>query len=169
MHLIKIYGQKSFNTEYVYKSSDEKNICRISVSKSCSMQNVEIEGLGLKFVSDFDIETTLVPGIKRSIFNEGKKIGHLEYFGGKKLKLMCEEITFDVFISSVSYDFYKDKNKIAVINRFWREAAPLSELDKLSVFSVEVIENLSNEELLFILAMPILRFDFSINELDCIV
>lgn len=169
MHLIKIYGQKSSNTEYVYKTGDEKNICRISVSKSGSMQNVEIAGLGLKFASDFDIETTLVPGIKRSVFNEDETVGYLEYLGGKNLELMCKGTTFDISISPIYYDVYKDNKKIAVIHRFWREDASLHELDCLPGFPVEVIEDLAGAELLFVLAMPILRFDFSINELDCIV
>ena len=169
MCLTKIYGQKSSNTEYVYKSSDEKDICRISVSKSGSMQNVEIDGLGLKFVSDFDIETTLVPGIRRSIFEEDKKVGHLEYLQNKKLNLLCFDTPFEIRISPVSYDFYKDGILIAVIYRFWREDAPKYENSELEGFKIETNGKLTDEQLLLVLAMPILRFDFGIDEFDCIM
>ena len=169
MCLIKIYGQKNSNSEYVYKTVDEKNICRISVSKCRSMQNVKIEGLGLNFVSDFDIESTLVPGIKRSVCNEDEKVGYLEYLGGKNLELMCKGTTFDISVSSVYYGVDRDSKKIATIHRFWREDAPIHKLDGLPGFPVEVMEDLTDTELLFVLAMPILRFDFGIDEFDCIM
>ncbi len=169
MRLTKIYGQKSSNSEYVYKTGDEKNICRISVSKSGSMQNVEIAGLGLKFASNFDIETTLVPGIKRSIFEVDKKVGYLEYLQNKKLNLMCFDIPFDVRISPISYDFYKDGVRVAVIHRFWQEDAPRYETSEPEGFNIEIIGQLTDEQLLLVLAMPILRFDFGIDEFDCIM
>ena len=169
MYLIKIYGQKISNTEYVYKTSDEKNICRISVSKSGSMQNVEIDGLGLKFASDFDIETTLVPGIKRSIFEEDKKVGYLEYLQNKKLNLLCFDTPFEIRISPISYDFYKDGTLIAVIYRFWWEDAQKYENSEPEGFEIEIIVELTDEQFLLVLAMPILRFDFGIDEFDCIM
>ena len=111
MNLIKCYGQKISNSEYVYKTGDGKNICRISVLKSGSMQTVEIDGLGVKFASDFDIETTLVPGIKRSVFNEDKKVGYLEYLGDNNLESMCKGTTFEISVSPVYYDVYRDSKK----------------------------------------------------------
>lgn len=167
--LTKIYGQKISKTEYIYKSHDGKNICRISVLESGSMQNVEIDGLGFKLASDFDIETTLVPKIKRSIFDADKKVGHLEYLQNKKLNLMCLDVAFDIHILPISYVFYKDGIQVAVIHRFWRKDIPRYENSEPKGFKIETIEELTDEQLLLILAMPILRFDFGIDEFDCIM
>lgn len=161
-------GQKSSNAEYVYKNKDGERICRILISKNGTAQHLVIEGMGLKLISDFDMETTLVSGIKRNIFSEEKRVGYLEYLGNRNLKLVCGETIFEISVSVDSYDFYKDKSHTAVIRRFWRKDASAYEPDELSDFPIEVTENLSDEELLLVFALPVLRFDFSIDEFECI-
>lgn len=167
--MIGFYRQISSNTEYIYKNKDGKSICRILVSKSGTLQHLVIEGTGLELASDFDMETTLVAGIKRNIFSEEKRVGYLEYLGNSSLKLVCGETIFEISVSVDSYDFYKDKKHTAVIRRFWRKDASAYEPDELPDFPIEVAENLSDEELLLVFALPVLRFDFSVNEYDCIM
>lgn len=166
--MIGFYGQKSSNAEYVYKNKDGERICRILISKNGTAQHLVIEGMGIKLTSDFDMETTLVSGIKRNIFSEEKRVGYLEYLGNSSLKLVCGEMTFEISVSVDSYDFYKDKSHTAVIRRSWRRDAPVYEPDELPDFPIEVTENLSDEELLLVFALPVLRFDFSIDEFECI-
>ena len=114
------------------------------------------------------MEATLVSGIKRNIFSEEKRMGYLEYLGNRNLKLVCGETIFEISVSVDSYDFYKDKSHTAVIRRFWRKDASAYEPDELPDFPIEVTENLSDEELLLVFALPVLRFDFSIDEFECI-
>ena len=166
--MIGFYGQKNGNAEYIYKNKDGKSICRILVSKSGTVQHLIIEGTGLKLTSNFDMETTLISGIKRYVFSGEKRIGYLEYLGNRNLKLVCGETTFEISVSVDSYDFYKDKSHTAVIRRFWRKDAPAYEPDELPDFPIEVAENLSDEELLLVFALPVLRFDFSIDGFECI-
>lgn len=167
--MYKVYGQKLSSTEYVYKKDGKETICQIHVSKQGSIQNVEANAFGLELTSEFDMENTLVCGSKRSIFIAEKKAGYLEYLGGKILRLACGEIEFDVRVSIVSYDFFKNREKVAVVHRFWAEDAPRNENSEPEGFKIEILEKLTDEQLLFILAMPILRFDFSLSEFDCIM
>ena len=86
----------------------------------------------------------------------------------KKLNLLCFDTPFEIRISPVSYDFYKDGILIAVIYRFWREDTPKNENSELEGFKIEIIGKLTDEQRLLVLAMLILRLDFDIDEVDCI-
>lgn len=127
---------------------------------------VRITGFGREWYSEFDMESTIVPGLARHIVYAGtnERVYKIVFRESGKFDIFIGNECIHVCIADDSYAFIYNENQIATISSVGKtenlqECMPTSiqyEID--SYFDVECAQGIREDILLAILSFPILRF-----------
>lgn len=140
---------------------DKRNICTVS-SIVVPSPPVQINGYGMTWKSDFDEESTLVPGLTRYVHDSAS---HALVAG--VVYRDCGEYEIDksvtVHCGDGAYSFFRNHEKIAQINPYkggipWMPMP--TQFDYKPYFEVNFDAGIDDEMKLLILSFPMLKFGF---------
>lgn len=140
--------------------TENKNCACIISSFSLPAHPVYIYGDNLVFVSEFDTEATVVPGLKRFIKNPSGEINAwIQYHQRNIYTLQQKETVIEIKVQKYGYHFCIGDNEIAEIRRI---SCPYMEngipTDLYKIFEVSIAPHINPEMTALILAFPMLRF-----------
>lgn len=142
-----------------FYTEDKKCICIIS-SFSLPSHPVYIYGDNFAFVSEFDMEATIFPGLKRFIKNPSGEINAwIQYRQRNIYTLQQKETVIEIKVQKDGYHFSIGDNEIAEIRHI---LCPCKEngipTDLYKIFDVSIAPHINPEMTALILAFPMLRF-----------
>ena len=149
---------------YMFYHSNNK-ICTTS-SLVMPSPPVYICGFGEKWISPFNQDSTIFPGLIRYVYHtdSGREACHIEYTG-KGYHLYLGSNTYEVKTADEVYAFHSNKQQIASITQIPRQETKNSSItsnisfdDMKAYYSVDVTEGISGKLLIMILAFPMIRF-----------
>ena len=140
--------------------TEAKNYVCIISSFSLPSHPVYIYGDNFVFVSEFDMEATIFPGLKRFIKNPSGEINAwLQYRQRNIYTLQQKETAIEIKVHKDGYHFCIGDNEIAEIKHIscpYKENGIPAGLYK--IFEVSIAPHINSETTALILAFPMLRF-----------
>ena len=142
---------------YVFFCGSQK-LCAVSSMVALS-PTIWMDGYGLRWKSDFDQESTIVPGLTRYIHSDSDtSVARVVYRGCGEYEIVgFATVRYD----ENSYSFFRDGKVIAQIGRYRGETVWLPEAMERNYkpwFVAEWNQELDQESGLLILSFPMLKF-----------
>ena len=140
---------------------DMKQICTVS-GLVVPSPTIMISGFGRNWKSEFDVDSTLFPGLTRTILDDAtnKEVGALTYDGNKSYRL-CNSVK--VSCTTECYSFYDNEGLVAQTTKFQDEEIWLPQalgFDYEVYFNTVFNRDINDETKMLIVSFPVLRFDF---------
>ena len=138
----------------------EELICRASRHVLPSAPVNMTDDTGVQWTSDFDMETTIMPGVAREVLDEetGELVARLVYNGGSHFVLNGN---IDIYCEDRFYVFFWESKEIAIIRPVEPESIRRPETleeEAEPYYEVCVHEDLKPDILRIVHAFPLLRF-----------
>lgn len=126
---------------------------------------VRICGFEREWYSEFDEESTIVPGLTRYVFDSktSREVARIIYKNAGKYEVLISQNHINVYIVEDEYGFYRNGHIIASIKRIHENnnlIPPMSDFDIEPYFSIFLAKQIELEIIMVILAFPMLQFGF---------
>lgn len=145
---------------------NDRRLCAVS-SLVVPSAPVHIRGLGGEWASPFDADSTLFPGLTRTVYRAGSEQEECRLvYRGEEYELPCDADVYQIHMQDGAVLLYAGQTRLVTLTRLSREqAAGISvprdaQFDDMEAYyAVEAADGLPPAALMAALAFPMLRFD----------
>lgn len=140
---------------------NRKQICTVS-GLVVPSPTIMISGFGRNWKSEFHVNSTLFPGLTRTICDDAnnKEVRALTYDGNRSYRLFN---SVKVSCTTEGYSFYDNERLVAQTTKFQDEKIWLLQtfgFDYEAYFNTIFNRDINDETKMLIVSFPVLRFDF---------